>query len=169
MNEKPTSPIRPTDDKASALARDLMASARICALGVHEAVTGAPMVSRVAFGLDGRGQPITLVSELSQHTKALRQIPAASVLVGEPGQRGDPLNSPRLTLMARARFVEHRDTAYQAMADHYLATHPKAKLYIGFADFAFVVFDVSAAYLNGGFGKAFHLTPADLGLNGVKR
>ncbi len=50
------------------------------------------------------------------------------------------------------------------MAAHWLRDHPKAKLYIGFADFSFALFDVQSAYLNGGFGRAFVLTPGDLGL-----
>ena len=53
-----------------------------------------------------------------------------------------------------------------ALRAHYLATHPKAKLYIDFADFNFVGFEVEAGHLNGGFGKAFRLTPADLAPTG---
>jgi len=40
---------------------------------------------------------------------------------------------------------------------------PKAQLYIGFADFSLLRLKVSAGHLNGGFGKAFVLTPEDLG------
>ena len=49
-------------------------------------------------------------------------------------------------------------------AAHWLRDHPKAKLYIGFGDFHFALFSVTGAFLNGGFGKAFFLTPVDLGL-----
>ncbi len=44
----------------------------------------------------------------------------------------------------------------------YLAHHPKAALYVDFADFAFWRFNVSRASLNGGFGKAYALTASDL-------
>ena len=127
---------------------------------------GAPMVSRVAFGLSPEGAPLTLISNLAAHTRALRANPACSLLVGEPGPKGDPLTHPRLTLQARARFTGKGDAGHDALAAHYLRDHPKAKLYIGFADFAFALFSVSAAHLNGGFGKAFRLTPADMGLPG---
>ena len=157
-----TSPIRPTDDDARALAQDLMDQARFAALGVV-LDNGTPLVTRVAFGLDPKGGPLSLVSSLSAHTGALLANPNCSLLVGEPGEKGDPLTHPRLSLMCRASFLRHADDGYGALAAHYLRDHPKAKLYIGFADFAFVRFEVLEAHLNGGFGKAFHLGPQDLG------
>ena len=164
MAEKASSPIRPTDDEARAVARGLLATSRTAALGVLSG--GMPLVARVAIGRSPEGAPMTLVSELSNHTRALRADPRASVLVGEPGERGDPLNHPRLTVQARARFVEHADPAYGPLAEHWVRWYRKAKLYVGFGDFSFVIFDVEAGYLNGGFGKAFVLTPQDLGVAG---
>ncbi|PCJ07388.1 MAG: pyridoxamine 5-phosphate oxidase [Rhodobacteraceae bacterium] len=156
-----TSPIRPTDDEARALATGLIAKARFAALGVIMEA-GTPLVTRVAFGLDPEGRPISLVSSLSVHTRALMANPACSLLVGEPGGKGDPLTHPRLSLICRASFLRHGEDGYGDLAAHYLRDHPKAKLYIGFADFAFVRFQVSEAHLNGGFGKAFHLNAKDL-------
>ncbi|MGR3805322.1 HugZ family pyridoxamine 5'-phosphate oxidase [Marinibacterium profundimaris] len=160
---KTDSPIRPTDDEARDLARRLMAEARFCALGTLQ--DGAPMVARVAFGRAPNGTPLSLVSDLAQHTRALRADPAASLLVGEPGDKGDPLTHPRLTIQAQARFIDHGTPEYEEMAAHWLRDHPKAKLYIGFGDFHFALFSVTGAFLNGGFGKAFILTPVDLGLS----
>lgn len=110
------------------------------------------MVTRVAYS-----HPLILVSELSTHTKALRANPACSLLLGEPGVRGDPLTHPRITLHARAepaRKSDHRD--------QWLSTHPKARLYFDFADFILFELIPTGADLNGGFGKAFRLTPDDL-------
>ena len=151
-------PIRPTDDEARALARDLVENARFASLAVL--VEGRPFVTRVAIGTGPEGQPLTLVSDLALHTRALRADPRASLLVGEPGPRGDPLAHPRLTLEVEAVLEDMTS----GLRDHYLATHPKSKLYVDFGDFHFVSFAVSAFHLNGGFGQAFRLTPADLGL-----
>ncbi len=159
-----TNPIRPTDDDARTLARDLIAQNRHAALAVL--ADGRPMVARVAFGTDRDGTPVTLISDLSQHTKALQSHAECSLLIGEPGEKGDPLTHPRLTLMARAELVDHGTDQYNEMAAHYLRDHPKSKLYIGFGDFRFARFIVDTAHLNGGFGKAFILSPADLGLLG---
>lgn len=158
-----TNPIRPTDDAARELARDLVRSSRIAALAVLTP-NGTPMVTRISFGLSPDGRPLTLVSDLSAHTGALRANPACSLLVGEVTPRGDPLNQSRLTIQAQAAFLPHADPGYEEMAAHYLRDHPKAKLYIGFADFSFVLFRIGQVHLNGGFGKAFTLTAADLDL-----
>ncbi|MFY0635451.1 MAG: HugZ family protein [Vannielia sp.] len=157
-----TDPIRPTDDEARALSRGLLDEARHGALGVLGC--GAPLVSRIAVGTDERGGPVTLVSSLSAHTAALRTAPACSLMVGEPGSKGDPLTHPRLSLQCRAAFVERESDDHAALRARWLESHPKAKLYIDFGDFGFVRLEVQAAFLNGGFGKAFRLTPADLGL-----
>ena len=156
-----TDPIRPTDDAARALARDLLAAARFAALGTLEPGTGAPLVSRVALGLHD-GVPVTLVSDLSQHSAALRADPRASLLVGEPGPKGDPLTHPRLTVQVRAAVVARDDPGHAAFRARWLALHPKAKLYVDFGDFRFVRLAPVAAFLNGGFGRAYALAPEDL-------
>jgi putative heme iron utilization protein len=154
-------PIRPTDDEARHCALSLMRTARIASLGVIGR-DAEPMVTRIAFGLSPSGQPISLVSDLSAHTTAMRANPACSLMLGEADGRGDPLNQPRLTLQGRARFLPRNGNLHAEMVAHYLRDHPKSKLYIGFADFSFVAFDTRQAFLNGGFGKAFVMTPADL-------
>jgi len=155
-------PIRPTDTEARQLARDLLAGARFGSLGVIDPETGAPMVSRVAVGQNEDGAPILLVSDLSHHTRALKAAPDCSLLVGEPGPRGDPLTHPRVTLQAHAGFLRYGVPGHAKLRAHYLKTHPKSALYIDFTDFSFVVLNVQKAFLNGGFGKAYMLTPKDL-------
>jgi putative heme iron utilization protein len=160
-------PIRPTDDEARALARSLIDSARFGALGVIEADSKSPMVTRVAVGTDTDGTPVTLVSDLSAHTRALKANPACSVLLGEPEPKGDPLTHPRLTLQCRAAFLRHGEPGHAELRDHYLASHPKAKLYVDFGDFSFVRFTIGAAMLNGGFGQAFRLTASDFATDAI--
>jgi putative heme iron utilization protein len=157
MTEQTPDPIRPTDDEARALARSLIEGARFAALGVIDPATGAPMVTRVALVPGPDGVPLSLISTLSAHTAALAQDPACSLLIGEPGPRGDPLTHPRLTLQARA---EPADKA--ALRAHYLQHYPKAQLYYDFTDFGVTRFAPVAGHLNGGFGKAYQLAAADL-------
>lgn len=161
MSEKPESPIRPTDAAARELAHGLIAGARHGALGVIDPESGFPMVTRVAVGTDFTGVPLTFISTLSAHTRALARDPRASLLLGEPGAKGDPLTHPRLSLMALAERIDDAEQ-HAALAESWLAEHPKAQLYIGFADFAFWRFRVQTAHLNGGFGRAFVLDAADL-------
>jgi hypothetical protein len=160
----PIDPIRPTDDEARDLAQSLIAAARFAALAVLHPETRAPYVSRIALGRAPSGAPVTLVSTLALHTTALKADPRAALLIGEPGPKGDPLTHPRLSLQARARFLPRDDPAEAAIREKYRAEHPKSKLYADFADFGFVLFEAEGAALNGGFGRAYMLTPEDLGL-----
>jgi heme iron utilization protein len=149
-------PINPTDDTARALVRQLLEDARFAALAVLHPETGAPYVARVGLIWDGAAA-LTLVSTLSTHTQALLAHPACSVLVGEPGEKGDPLTHPRLTLSALAEQVDkapHKDA--------WLAAVPKAKLYFDFTDFLMFRLIPAGVDLNGGFGKAFRLSADDL-------
>jgi len=158
---EPKSPIRETDEEARALGCQLLQQARFAALATLEPDTGCPLASRIAFGLDGVGRPISLMSTLAYHTKALIGNARCSVLVGEPG-KGDPLAHPRMTLQAKATQLDKASEDYVQTRAFYLAQHPKAALYVDFGDFFLFRFAVDTAYLNGGFGKAFVLTADDL-------
>jgi len=153
--------IRETDADAIRLARTLVRSARYGALAVLDPADGSPQASRVAVATDLDGAPLILVSALSGHTAGLLADARCSLLLGEPG-KGDPLAHPRIGISCRATRLE-RGTPEQARAERrYLNRHPKARLYVGFPDFAFFRLDPLKASLNGGFGKAYALAPADL-------
>lgn len=155
----PRDPVQDATPEAIALARTLLALPH-AALAVTDA-DGTPALSRIAFGLSPAG-PLTLISNLAPHFAALAANPACALLLGEPGPKGDPLTHPRLMLKATATFIAPDDPARAALRDHWLATHPKAKLYIDFADFAFARFTLASAFLNAGFGKAHRLAPQSL-------
>ena len=153
-------PMRRVDDEARALALRLMAEARFAALAL--VAEGAPYVSRIAIGQGPEGAPVTLVSGLAAHTRALLADPRAALLLGEPGRKGDPLTWPRLSLSAAARFVARPSAEHDALRAGWLKRQPKAKLYVDLPDFRFVVFAPTGAMLNGGFGRAYRLTAEDL-------
>lgn len=146
------------------MGRGLIAGVSHGVLAVLDPQTGFPMASRIAIVRGADGTPVTLISDLSHHTGALRADPRCSLLLGEPGKKGDPLTHPRLTLQSRARFLTRDQEGFGAMRDLYLAQYPKAKLYVDFLDFSFARLEVVSAHLNGGFGKAYLMTPEDLDL-----
>lgn len=157
MPDKP-SPINPTNNDARNLSVSLIAQARFCALAVLDPATNYPHVSRIALGTNPNGTVLSLISDLAFHTAALHQNPNCSLLIGEPETKGDPLIHPRITLQCKAQFLSRTQPDFTQTRAHYLAQHPKAKLYIDFADFNFVLFTIQSASLNGGFGKAYELT-----------
>ena len=149
-------PIRETDSEALALARELSREA-LGALSTIEPETGFPAGSRIALIFDG-GDPVTLVSDLSHHTKAMGADARCSVLLGTPPAKGDPLAFPRVTVFAEAQVIERKSDEHGRLREAWLAAHPKAALYIDFGDFRFWRLAVTRASLNGGFGKAYELT-----------
>lgn len=140
----------------------LIESATTGALGVIDPGTGHPQVSRVAVGAPPGGDVYVLVSDLSLHTAALRANPMCSLLVGEFDGPGDPLDSARLTLTGRARFLSRGGARHLECRSHFLATSTVPRPYVDFADFHFVVIEIEAVFLNAGFGKAFWIDPGQL-------
>lgn len=161
MTNRPD-PVAPADDSARQLARDLIGQAGFAALAVIDPADGLPGISRIAFGRAADGGFVTLISALAPHFAALQAQPQCALMVGEVGEKGDPLTHPRLIIKARASFVAGDDPARMALREGWLHSHPKAKLYVDFADFAFVRFTPVSALLNGGFARAFRLEPSDL-------
>lgn len=154
-------PVAPADAQARAIARDLLSLGH-AALAYADAATGLPAISRIAFGRAPDGTPMTLISALAPHVAGLQAQPACALMLGEPGEKGDPLTHPRLMIRATARFIAPDDPARPALRDHWLAHHPKSKLYIDFSDFSFVLFTPQESLLNAGFAWAYRLTAQDL-------
>jgi len=157
----PKSVIRPTDDASLMLARRLVREARYAALSVLEPDTGHPFASRVLVGTDIDGVPVMIASMLATHMKALLADPRCALLVGEPG-KGDPLAWPRITLRCEAEIIKPDTESDVRIRSRFLRRHPKAKLYASFQDFAFFRLVPKSASLNGGFGRAYIFSSADL-------
>lgn len=155
-------PYQPLDAAARGLIRDLMNETTHAALAVLRPGTAVPSVSRIALATDATGQPISLISSLSDHSRALQNNPACALLIGDPGPKGDPLTHPRLTVHATAHMIARGTADHDALRQRYLSLRPKAKLYADFADFSFVRFEIEDGLLNGGFGKAYRIDATDI-------
>ena len=149
--------LQPVDEQAIRLAKTLLRTARYAALAFFDPETGHPSVSRVAMATDIDGTPIILISALAAHTRGLLADPHCSLLVGEP-EKGDPLAYPRMSLSCVARRISDETDLPRAQR-RFLSQNPKAKLYSSFPDFAFFRLEPVRAQLNGGFGKAYIISP----------
>lgn len=151
-------PVAAADAEARALAHRLLQASH-AALAWTDPATGTPGISRIAFADDPELGPVTLISGLAPHFAALRAHPDCALMLGEIGAKGDPMTHPRLMIRAKATFLDRPDPA---LRDRWLARNPKARIYIDLPDFAFVRLVAQSALLNGGFARAFRLTPEDL-------
>lgn len=154
-------PVQPADAEARILARGLLALGH-AALAWEDPDTGTPGISRIAFARDPEAGLLTLVSGLAPHFRALRDRPDCALMLGEVGEKGDPMTHPRLMIRARASFVAPDDPTRAGIRERWLRRNPKATIYIDLPDFAFVRLAPQSALLNGGFARAFHLSPDDL-------
>ncbi|HEV7435454.1 MAG TPA: pyridoxamine 5'-phosphate oxidase family protein [Pseudorhizobium sp.] len=158
--------LRETDDEARRLSRSLIHCARHMSLAVMDPETGFPSVSRALTAPDLDGVPVVLVSALSSHTRGLVADPRCSLLAGEPS-KGDPLAHSRITLQCVAAPVEKPGGTQEWLRERFLDYHPKAALYVDFPDFRFFRLTPRTASLNGGFGRAYLLSPEDITLQEV--
>ena len=152
-----TDQVRPVPEfDAVGLGKELLRACRSGALATLDAETGTPFASLVTVATDHDGSPLLLLSRLAAHTQHLEREARASLLLSQTG-KGDPLAHPRLTVIGRAAR-----TAEPRVAARFLARHPKAQLYAGFADFSFWRLEVERAHLNGGFARAAALRGDEL-------
>jgi len=160
MTSRPD-PVQPANDEAMSLVRQLLSLGH-AALAWEDPDTGTPGISRIAFARDPEAGMLTLVSGLAPHFRALRDRPDCALMLGEVGDKGDPLTHPRLMIRARAAFVAPDDPTRPGLRARWLERNPKATIYIDLPDFAFVRLTPVSALLNGGFARAFHVAPQDL-------
>jgi hypothetical protein len=114
--------------------------------------SGRPYVSLVLSACDHDGSPILLLSDLAEHSKNLAAEPRASLLFDGTAGHDDPLTGPRASLLGEIRPIE--DAARTArLTARYLARHPSAEAYAGFADFRLYRMTVESAHLVAGFGR----------------
>lgn len=122
--------------------------------------SGDPFASLVTVATVPDGSPLILVSQLSHHTRHLDKDGRCSLLLAETGD-GDPLAHPRLTITGvAAKIVEPQ--ARGRVRARFLARHPKAELYVDFADFSFWQIAMEQIHLNGGFARAARFPSARL-------
>lgn len=155
------SPFLQLDEETKSEVRASLHNAQFGSLATINPNDGYPMSSRILVATDYDGSPVTLISTLAAHTKALLADGRCSLMVGEPG-KGDPLASPRLMLTCDSRQIQPDDEKLIDLRDRFSRFHPKSKIYSGFADFSFFKLDVFYATYNGGFGRAYHISKEDI-------
>jgi heme iron utilization protein len=117
-----------------------------------------PFVSLVLPALSAEGEPILLLSDLSDHARNLQRDARASLLLDGTLELKEPLTGPRLTLVGEV----HRSADQQADKARYLEVHPEAALYAGFGDFHLYRFRIAEGLFVAGFGRIFRLKPEEL-------
>ena len=135
-------------DEAPALAcRRLLRAARAGTLAT--VINGQPFASLVTPACAPDLAVLLLLSNLSEHTRHLRNDPRCSLLVCGSPEGASAQTAPRVTITGLAERVANR-----ALKSRYLAVHPYASLYADFGDFGmWRIRPLNAQYV-GGFARA---------------
>lgn len=137
------------------LARALVRGADRAALATTMTEGAQPYPSLVMIAAAPDASPLLMISELADHTRNLAADSRCGLLID--GTRGleNPLTGARLTLLGTiARCTD------QSLARRFLARHPNAEIYAGFADFAVHRMIVERVHLVAGFGD-IHWIPGE--------
>lgn len=108
---------------------------------------GWPYASLVMIASDAAGNPLLMISELAEHTQNILSEDRVGLLIDGTTGLDNPLTGTRVSLMGRA--AKTTDKNHRA---RYIARHPDAALYAGFADFALYRLDVERVHMVAGFG-----------------
>lgn len=139
---------------ATSEARDLWSAARHGVLGTQSAAfPGYPFGSVVPFVLGRDGEPLLLLSPLSQHTRNIEQDSHCSLTLTAAGG-GDVQQQPRLTAIG-----DVRRTDAAADADRYFRYFPQARDYHAALGFEFYRLTTIRLHWNGGFATARWIGP----------
>ncbi len=147
----PAAPGAQPDDPAP-VARRLMRTALKGSLATLDRETGHPYPSLVLVATDPDSTPLFLISRLALHTRNLEQDCRAGLLIDGTGGLGDPMTGARVTLVGEVQPTESR-TALR----RFLARHPSAEGYAGFADFSIFAMKIEKGHFIGGFGRIVDL------------
>ena len=148
--------VRPSERARTA--RHLLRSTRSATLATTKA--DQPYAALVTPACLPSGDIVLLLSDLSEHTRQLREQPLCALLcVGEALGAGlvNPQTRPRLSVMCRAALDGGGD-----LRTRYLNVHPYAAKYADFADFRFWRLQADRAQFVGGFAQAWTLSAEDL-------
>lgn len=150
----PVAPV-PSPESPAAISRRLLRTALKAALATLE--EGHPYASLVLVATEPDGAPVLLISRLAVHTRNAEKDPRVTLLFDGTGEEADPLSGPRVTLRGTLRKTDKP----QALR-RFLARHPSAEGYAGFADFSTYAMDVTGAHFIGGFGRIVDISRSDV-------
>ncbi len=139
------------------LSRRLIRSRDRAVLSTAMAGDGWPYGSLVLTACDHAARPLLLISDLAEHTKNLGGDARASLLFDGTAGLDSPLTGARVTVMGRLT-----PTKEDGLIARYVARHPDAEMYLGFADFRLFEMTVERAHIVAGFGAIHWIAAPDL-------
>jgi len=162
MSDLPRSDSSDTGESPAATCRRLIRGTGTAALATLAGdPPGWPYASLVLVACAQDASPVLLLSDLADHSRNIAGDARISLLFDETAGLDDPLTGARVSLQGRARRLDGGDPE-DPLPRRYLARHPGARRYVGFADFRFYQVVPDRAHLVAGFGRIHRVDAADL-------
>lgn len=137
--------------------RHLMRSLDRAALSTLLADSGQPYGSLVLVASGHDGTPLMLLSDLAAHSRNIAADGRVSLLYDGTAGLDSPLTGARASVLGRAS-----KSTDETLRRRFLARHPDAEQYAGFADFSLYTVAVERAHLVAGFGRIDWAEGADI-------
>jgi putative heme iron utilization protein len=118
---------------------------------------GWPYASLVLVAVDHDLSILLLMSDLAEHSKAIRLDSRVSLLFEQTEGLDQPLTGARVTALGRAERIDA-----EGARRRFLARHPDAAAYAGFGDFHFYRVVPERLHLVAGFGRIRWLSAAEV-------
>lgn len=117
---------------------------------------GFPIVSKV-LPMIFKKNIYLLLSDLSEHTKNIKNEKKTSLYFFSEELKKDRLNSERLTLIGKTKKLKivKKDSFFQELLYNFSLIEPNGKIWGNFSDFNFYIFKNNETIYIRGFGKAF--------------
>jgi putative heme iron utilization protein len=140
-------------------ARCLLRGARWATLATGQGFEAGtqPFASLITHAVAPDGAVLMLLSSLAAHAGHLAANPRCAVMVTGRPENLNWQTAPRLTVMGHASIIDD-----PALRDYWLARHPYAALYAGFADFFLWRLAPVSGHFVSGFAQATELKASDL-------
>ena len=152
-----TDPASAPDESPESRSRGLIRACDRAVLSTAMSGDGWPYGSLVMTACDHAARPLLLISDLAEHTKNLGDDTRASLLFDGTTGLDSPLTGARVTVMGH--LAPTRD---ETLIARYVARHPDAEMYLGFADFRLFEMTVERAHIVAGFGAIHWIAAPDL-------
>ena len=158
-NIRPVTAASKTSEKQSpgAKARHLIRALDRASLATVLAEGDWPYASLVMTACGHDAAPLLLISDLAEHTRNLEADSRAALLFDGTGGLDNPLTGARVTVLGRLAPSDD-----DALLARYVARHPDAAAYAGFADFRLFRMEVERAHIVAGFGDIHWIDGPDI-------
>ena len=111
-----------------------------------------PYGSLVLSCCEHDGSPYVFISELAEHTKAIRMNNKVSIFYENCSFLDDPLTGTRFSMLCKA-FDVRKKGERKLLLNRFVLRHPESKIYSKFNDFNIFKFSVEKIHVISGFGK----------------